>query len=183
MKDLFARIIENKGPLGRWASQAEGYFVFPKLEGPISNRMKFQGKEVITWSINDYLGMANLPEIKQVDADAALEHGAAYPMGARMMSGHTEYHEQLENELAEFKKTQVQIAGNIGLDIDITENIYLSTLVRANYSLTDMRNDELIDLLKQGGNHEDLFGERATLLLGFQFGVHYMFGGVWSRRR
>lgn len=65
MKDLFERIIENKGPLGKWASQAEGYFVFPKLEGPISNRMKFQGKEVITWSINDYLGLANLPEVKK----------------------------------------------------------------------------------------------------------------------
>ena len=68
MRDLFERIIENKGPLGKWASQAEGYFVFPKLEGPISNRMKFQGKEVITWSINDYLGLANLPEIKKIDA-------------------------------------------------------------------------------------------------------------------
>lgn len=65
MRDLFDRIIENKGPLGKWASQAEGYFVFPKLEGPISNRMKFQGKDVITWSINDYLGLANLPEIKK----------------------------------------------------------------------------------------------------------------------
>ena len=63
MKDLFDRIHQNKGPLGKWASQAEGYFVFPKLEGPISNRMKFKGKEVITWSVNDYLGLANLPEI------------------------------------------------------------------------------------------------------------------------
>ena len=66
MRDIFDRIIENKGPLGKWASQAEGYFVFPKLEGPISNRMKFRGKDVITWSINDYLGLANLPEIKKV---------------------------------------------------------------------------------------------------------------------
>ena len=68
MRDLFDRIIENKGPLGKWASQAEGYFVFPKLEGPISNRMKFQGKDVITWSINDYLGLANHPEVLKVDA-------------------------------------------------------------------------------------------------------------------
>ena len=102
MKDLFDRILANKGPLGKWASQAEGYFVFPKLEGPISNRMKFQGKDVITWSINDYLGLANLPEIKKVDGEAAAEYGSAYPMGARMMSGHTEFHEQLEQECAAF---------------------------------------------------------------------------------
>jgi len=102
MRDLFDRIHANKGPLGKWASQAEGYFVFPKLEGTISNRMKFKGKEVITWSVNDYLGLANNPEIRKVDAEAAAEYGSAYPMGARMMSGHTELHEQLENELAEF---------------------------------------------------------------------------------
>ena len=102
MKDLFEKIYKDKGPLGKWASQAEGYFVFPKLEGSISNRMKFQGKDVITWSINDYLGLANHPEIRKVDAQAAADYGSAYPMGARMMSGHTEYHEQLERELAEF---------------------------------------------------------------------------------
>ena len=114
MRDIFDRIIENKGPLGKWASQAEGYFVFPKLEGPISNRMKFRGKEVITWSINDYLGLANLPEIKKVDSDAALEHGTAYPMGARMMSGHTNYHEQLENELAAFVNKEASYLLNFG---------------------------------------------------------------------
>ncbi|MGB5459617.1 MAG: pyridoxal phosphate-dependent aminotransferase family protein, partial [Eudoraea sp.] len=114
MKDLFARIIENKGPLGKWASQAEGYFVFPKLEGPISNRMKFQGKEVITWSINDYLGMANLPEIKKVDGETAAEYGAAYPMGARMMSGHTDFHEQLEKELADFVHKESSYLLNFG---------------------------------------------------------------------
>jgi glycine C-acetyltransferase len=114
MRDLFDRIIENKGPLGKWASQAEGYFVFPKLEGPISNRMKFQGKDVITWSINDYLGLANLPEIKKVDGEAAMEHGAAYPMGARMMSGHTDFHEQLQNELAEFVHKDAAYLLNFG---------------------------------------------------------------------
>ena len=93
MRDLFDRIIENKGPLEKWASIAEGYFVFPKLEGPISNRMKLQGKDVITWSVNDYLGLANLPEVIEEDAEAARTYGAAYPMGARMMSGHTDYHE------------------------------------------------------------------------------------------
>ena len=114
MRDLFDRIIENKGPLGKWASHAEGYFVFPKLEGPISNRMKFQGKEVLTWSINDYLGLANLEEVKAVDAEAAATYGAAYPMGARMMSGHTEYHEQLQNELAAFVNKEAAYLLNFG---------------------------------------------------------------------
>ena len=114
MRDLFDRIHENKGPLGKWASQAEGYFVFPKLEGPISNRMKFKGKEVITWSVNDYLGLANLPEIRKVDAEAAAEFGSAYPMGARMMSGHTDLHEQLENELAEFVDKESAYLHNFG---------------------------------------------------------------------
>jgi len=114
MRDLFQRIHENKGPLGKWASQAEGYFVFPKLEGPIANRMKFKGKEVITWSVNDYLGLANLPEIRKVDAEAAAEFGSAYPMGARMMSGHTELHEQLENELASFVEKESTYLLNFG---------------------------------------------------------------------
>ena len=100
--DLFTRIKEDKGPLGNWADKAEGYFVFPKLEGPISNRMVFNGKKVITWSVNDYLGLANHPEVLKVDGEAAIEHGMAYPMGARMMSGHSKFHEQLENECAEF---------------------------------------------------------------------------------
>ncbi|XLS27558.1 aminotransferase class I/II-fold pyridoxal phosphate-dependent enzyme [Flavobacteriaceae bacterium M23B6Z8] len=114
MKDLFARIIENKGPLGKWASHAEGYFVFPKLEGTISNRMKFNGKEVITWSINDYLGLANHPEVRKVDAEAAAENGAAYPMGARMMSGHTDLHEQLQDELASFVGKESSYLLNFG---------------------------------------------------------------------
>lgn len=114
MRDLFDRIIENKGPLGKWAEHAEGYFVFPKLEGPISNRMKFQGREVITWSINDYLGLANLEEVKAVDAEAAATYGAAYPMGARMMSGHTDAHEQLQNELASFVNKEAAYLLNFG---------------------------------------------------------------------
>ncbi|MGC6421732.1 MAG: aminotransferase class I/II-fold pyridoxal phosphate-dependent enzyme [Flavobacteriaceae bacterium] len=114
MKDLFDRILENKGPLGKWADQAEGYFVFPKLEGPISNRMRFQGKEVITWSVNDYLGLANHPEVREVDAQAAAEYGSAYPMGARMMSGHTDLHEQLENELAAFVNKEAAYLLNFG---------------------------------------------------------------------
>jgi glycine C-acetyltransferase len=114
MKDLFDKIYRDKGPLGKWAAQAEGYFVFPKLEGKISNRMKFQGKDVITWSINDYLGLANHPEVRKVDAEAAAEYGSAYPMGARMMSGHTDLHEQLENELAEFVSKEAAYLLNFG---------------------------------------------------------------------
>lgn len=114
MKDLFEKIYRDKGPLGKWASQAEGYFVFPKLEGEISNRMKFQGKEVITWSINDYLGLANHPEVRKVDAEAAAKYGSAYPMGARMMSGHTDLHEQLQNELAEFVSKEAAYLLNFG---------------------------------------------------------------------
>ena len=114
MKDLFEKIYRDKGPLGKWAAQAEGYFVFPKLEGVISNRMKFQGKEVITWSINDYLGLANHPEVRKVDAEAAAAYGSAYPMGARMMSGHTELHEQLQNELAAFVSKEAAYLLNFG---------------------------------------------------------------------
>lgn len=114
MKDLFEKIYKDKGPLGKWASQAEGYFVFPKLEGQISNRMKFQGKEVITWSINDYLGLANHPEVRKTDAEAGAEYGSAYPMGARMMSGHTDLHEELQNELAEFVNKEAAYLLNFG---------------------------------------------------------------------
>lgn len=114
MKDLFERIYKDKGPLGKWASHAEGYFVFPKLEGQISNRMKFQGKEVITWSINDYLGLANHPEVRKVDAEAAKKYGSAYPMGARMMSGHTDLHEKLQKELAAFVNKEAAYLLNFG---------------------------------------------------------------------
>ncbi len=114
INDLFDRILDNKGPLGKWASVAEGYFVFPKLEGPISNRMKFQGKEVITWSVNDYLGLANHPEVRETDANAAKKFGSAHPMGARMMSGHTYLHEQLEEELATFVNKEAAYVLNFG---------------------------------------------------------------------
>mgnify|MGYP006086892687 FL=1 len=114
INDLFDRILDNKGPLGKWASVAEGYFVFPKLEGPISNRMKFQGKEVITWSVNDYLGLANHPEVRETDANAAEQYGSAHPMGARMMSGHTDLHERLEEELATFVNKEAAYVLNFG---------------------------------------------------------------------
>ena len=114
MRDLFERVYNDKGPLGKWASIAEGYFAFPKLEGAISNRMKFQGKEVITWSVNDYLGLANHPQVREVDAKAAAEYGSAYPMGARLMSGHTSFHEQLQDELAEFVGKEAAYVLNFG---------------------------------------------------------------------
>ncbi len=100
--DIFERRVANLGPLGMYAKQADGYFMFPKLEGEISNRMTFKGKEMLVWSLNNYLGLANHPEVREADAQAAKEWGLAYPMGARMMSGQTKYHEQLERELADF---------------------------------------------------------------------------------
>ncbi|MAU31121.1 MAG: 8-amino-7-oxononanoate synthase [Flavobacteriaceae bacterium] len=114
MRDLFDRMRQDKGPLGKWADIAEGYFAFPKLEGSISNRMKFNGKEVITWSVNDYLGLANDPEVRKVDADAAAKYGSAYPMGARLMSGHTGLHEKLQAELAEFVNKEASYVLNFG---------------------------------------------------------------------
>ena len=112
--DIFDRMRTNKGPLGKWASLAEGYFAFPKLEGPIGNRMYFQGKEVVTWSVNDYLGLANHPEVRKVDAQAAEDYGSAYPMGARLMSGHTSAHEQLQKELADFVNKEAAYLLNFG---------------------------------------------------------------------
>ena len=114
VKDLFERIQNNKGPLGKWASQAEGYYVFPKLEGELGPRMMFHGKKILNWSINDYLGLANHPEVRKADEEAAKQYGAAYPMGARMMSGHTNYHEQLEKELAEFVHKEAAYLLNFG---------------------------------------------------------------------
>ncbi len=100
--DIFAKFRENQGDIGQYMKQAHGYFAFPKLEGEISARMTFRGKEVLTWSLNNYLGLANHPEVRKADAEAAAQYGMAYPMGARMMSGQTKMHEQLERELAAF---------------------------------------------------------------------------------
>lgn len=100
--DLFDKAEVNLGPLGQYADEAEGYYMFPKLEGEISNKMMFQGKEVLVWSLNNYLGLGNHPEVRKADAQAAADWGMAYPMGARMMSGQTKYHEQLEQDLATF---------------------------------------------------------------------------------
>jgi glycine C-acetyltransferase len=100
--DLFAKFESKLGPIGDYAEKAPGYFAFPKLEGEIGNRMIFRGKERIVWSLNNYLGLANHPEVRKADADAALKYGMASPMGARMMSGNSDLHEQLERELATF---------------------------------------------------------------------------------
>jgi len=101
--DIFDKIKKSMGPLGQYMDEAHGYFTFPKLEGDIHPKMKFRGKEVLTWSLNNYLGLANHPEVRKTDAEAAKEYGLAYPMGARMMSGQTSKHEELENKLAEFE--------------------------------------------------------------------------------
>lgn len=98
--DIFSKLRKDLGPIGQYQAQVHEYFAFPKLEGPIGNKMKFRGKECIVWSLNNYLGLANHPEIRETDAKAAADWGLAYPMGARMMSGNSNYHDQLENEFA-----------------------------------------------------------------------------------
>lgn len=114
MADIFEKLVKNYGPIGQHRERAHGYFAFPKLEGPISSRMMFRGKEVIVWSLNNYLGLANHPEIRKVDADASAEFGLAYPMGARMMSGNSTHHEKLEAELAKFEGKEDAILMNYG---------------------------------------------------------------------
>ncbi|MDO5655864.1 MAG: aminotransferase class I/II-fold pyridoxal phosphate-dependent enzyme [Flavobacteriaceae bacterium] len=108
------RISQNPGPLGQFADYGEGYFVFPELEGKIGPRMKFRGKEVIFWSANDYLGLCNHPEVLETDAAAAAEYGMFYPMGARAMSGETDKHKELENNLAEFVNKEAAYLLNFG---------------------------------------------------------------------
>jgi len=102
VNDIFKKVVNRMGPLGEHADDAHGYFTFPKLEGPIGPRMMFNGKMKLNWSLNNYLGLANHPEVMKADTDAAAQFGMAYPMGARMMSGNSNYHEQLERDLAEF---------------------------------------------------------------------------------
>jgi glycine C-acetyltransferase len=114
MADIFERLIKNYGPLGQHRERAHGYFAFPKLEGEIGNRMTFRGKEKIVWSLNNYLGLANHPEVRKADAEASQTFGLAYPMGARMMSGNSNYHEQLERELAAFEHKEDAILLNFG---------------------------------------------------------------------
>ncbi len=112
--DVFDKCTANMGPIGKYADEGDGYFMFPKLEGEISNYMIFQGKRRLIWSLNNYLGLANHPEVRKADADAAAEFGMAYPMGARMMSGQTDQHEQLEQELAAFVNRESAFLLNYG---------------------------------------------------------------------
>ena len=112
--DIFEKFGSNRGNIGQYMKQAHGYFAFPKLEGEIGARMDFRGKKVLTWSLNNYIGLANHPEVRRVDAQAAKDWGLAAPMGARMMSGQTDYHEALERELAAFVKKPDAFLLNFG---------------------------------------------------------------------
>ncbi|MBL7889987.1 MAG: aminotransferase class I/II-fold pyridoxal phosphate-dependent enzyme [Bacteroidia bacterium] len=114
MKDLFEKIKANRGPIGMHAKESHGYFTFPKLEGEIGPKMIFRGKERLNWSLNNYLGLANHPEVRKADADAAAKYGFAMPMGARMMSGNSNFHEQLESELSAFVQKEDTILCNFG---------------------------------------------------------------------
>lgn len=114
MMDLFEKIKKNRGPIGQHAKESHGYFTFPKLEGEIGPRMIFRGKERLNWSLNNYLGLANHPEVRKADADAAAQYGLALPMGARMMSGNSNQHEQLEAELSDYVGKQDTILVNYG---------------------------------------------------------------------
>ena len=114
MADIFERLIKNYGPIGQHRERAHGYFAFPKLEGEIGSKMQFRGQEMIVWSLNNYLGLANHPEVRKADADGSAQYGLALPMGARMMSGNSDLHEQLEQELAEFVHKEDSILMNYG---------------------------------------------------------------------
>ena len=114
MADIFEKIKANRGPIGQHAKESHGYFTFPKLEGDIGPHMFFRGKKKLNWSLNNYLGLANHPEVRKADTDAAAEFGFAAPMGARMMSGNSNYHEQLEAELSAFVEKEDTILCNFG---------------------------------------------------------------------
>lgn len=114
MADIFEKIQANRGPIGMHAKESHGYFTFPKLEGDIGPHMNFRGKEKLNWSLNNYLGLANHPEVRKADADAGANYGFAMPMGARMMSGNSNFHEQLERELADFVSKEDSILVNFG---------------------------------------------------------------------
>ncbi len=114
MIDVFEKLVKDGGPLGQHVERAHGYFAFPKLEGELGSRMKFRGKEKIVWSLNNYLGLVNHPETRKVDAEAAAKWGMGNPMGARMMSGETTMHEELEKVLAKFVGREDAMLLNFG---------------------------------------------------------------------
>lgn len=112
--DIFERIKKNRGPIGKYEKEGHGYYAFPKLEGELGPHMIFRGKPVLNWSLNNYIGLANHPEVRKADADAAAAYGMAYPMGARMMSGQTTKHEELEQRLAQFEGKEDAYLLNFG---------------------------------------------------------------------
>src|SRR5687768_9509917 len=114
MADIFERLLKHEGPIGQHRERAHGYFAFPKLEGEIGSRMKFRGKEMIVWSLNNYLGLANHPDVRKADSEGTAMFGLAAPMGARMMSGNSNYHEQLETDLAAFEMKEDAALLNFG---------------------------------------------------------------------
>lgn len=114
MKDIFEKVTANMGAIGEYANESHGYFTFPKLEGEIGPHMTFRGKKLLNWSLNNYLGLANHPEVRKADTDAAQKFGLALPMGARMMSGNSDQHEQLERELSAFVQKEDTILCNFG---------------------------------------------------------------------
>ncbi len=114
MNDIFEKIEKHDGPIGQWANDGEGSFMFPELEGNLSNKMTYNGKEVVNWSINDYLGLANHPDVTEVEIQVTKKWGGVYPMGSRMMSGDTSYHRKLEKKLASFVKKEAALVTNFG---------------------------------------------------------------------
>ena len=114
MVDLFEKLRMEAGALAKYSHLPEDYFFFPKLEGEIGPRMRFNGREVLNWSLNNYLGLANHPEVRKADADAAAEFGMGLPMGARMMSGNSTNHLEFERQLAEFVKKEDVMLLNFG---------------------------------------------------------------------
>src|SRR6478736_7143983 len=114
MVDLFEKLRMEEGPLAKYSHLPDDYFFFPKLEGEIGPRMKFNGKTVLNWSLNNYLGLANHPEVRKTDAEAAAQYGMGLPMGARMMSGNSVHHLELERQLAEFEKKEDAMLLNFG---------------------------------------------------------------------
>lgn len=102
------------GPLGDHAHYAHGYYAYPRLEGEISTKMIFNGKEKLVWSLNNYLGLANHPDVREADNEGTRRYGLAYPMGARMMSGNTKLHERFETEIADYVQKEDAFLLNYG---------------------------------------------------------------------
>src|SRR3978361_231245 len=114
MVDVFEKMVKDGGAIGRHVERAHGYFAFPKLEGELGSRMFFRGKEMIVWSLNNYLGLVNHPEVRKIDTEAAIKYGMGNPMGARMMSGNTALHEALEKVISRFVNREDTMLLNFG---------------------------------------------------------------------